>query len=262
MARPSSRQELIDYCLRALGEPVLEVNVDPDQIEDRVDEAFQYFTQYHSEGTDRRLVVVRITQDEIDNNYIFIPNNVIYIMNVLPAPSAFNSTNALFDVQYQMMMDATNRGYLLAGDLAYYEQMQQHLSLIDSKLNGTIQFAWNRYGNTLRLRGELGQDIKLGDFIVYEALIEIGPDPIDPNPNGYNSISNDTIYNNMFIKEYTTALIKQQWGQNLIKFEGMQLPGGITLNGRQIYDDATQEIKDLQERLRSEFEEPVDFFVG
>ena len=254
MARPSTRQELIDYCLRALGEPVLEINVDPDQIEDRVDQTIQYFIQYNADGIRRTYDVHTVTQTDLDNDYIAVDDDVVQVLRALPLGDIGNTSFNLFDASYQMMFDAVNKGFSIAGDMAYYEQMQQHLSLLDMKLNGSVQIHWNRYGNKLHVFGDMNDgDIAVGDKIVTEVYKEVRP-----GGTGINS----TIYDNMFIKEYLTALIKQQWGMNLIKFEGMQLPGGVTLNGRQIYDDAVGEIQALQERLRLEFEAPVDFFVG
>jgi hypothetical protein len=138
-----------------------------------------------------------------------------------------------------------------AGDLAYYEQMQQYLSLLDMKLNGHPQVQFSRRENRLYIFGDWADgDIKAGDYLVAE-VYQI----LDPN-------STTSIYNDMWLKEYTTALIKQQWGQNLIKFEGMQLPGGVIINGRQLYDDATSELERLRESIRLEHEMPADFFVG
>ena len=176
------------------------------------------------------------------------------MLRVLPLGDIGNTSFNMFDASYQMMFDAVNKGFSIAGDLAYYEQMQQHLSLLDMKLNGHVQFDWSRYNGKLYIFGDMNDgDIAVGDKIVTEVFKEVRP--------GSTGI-NTTIYDNMFIKEYTTALIKRQWGANLMKFEGMQLPGGVTLNGRQLFDDATQDIERLQERLRLEFEAPVDFFVG
>lgn len=254
MARPGSRQQLIDYCLRALGEPVLEVNVDPDQIEDRVDQALQYFRNYHSDGSQRLYYSYQITADDVSNKSVQLDDSILSVQQVLPLGDLANTSFNLFDVTYQLMFDLVNRGFS-AGDMSYYEQMQQHLSLLSMKLNGTVQTGYSRYRNELKLYGEFANDLEAGDWIVIECIAEI------PEPSDAVSIST-SIYDNLFIKEYTTALIKQQWGANLIKFEGMQLPGGITLNGRQLFEDAMQDIERLQERLRLEFEEPVDFFVG
>ena len=138
-----------------------------------------------------------------------------------------------------------------AGDLAYYEQMQQYLSLLDVKLNGHPQVQYQRKQNRLYIFGDFADnDIKEGEFIVAE-VYEI----VDPS-------THTSIFNDMWVKEYTTALIKQQWGSNLLKFEGMQLPGGVVLNGRQIFDDATTDIDKLRETIRMEHEMPPDFFVG
>ena len=138
-----------------------------------------------------------------------------------------------------------------AGDLAYYEQLQQYLSLLDMKLNGTPQVQFSRRENRLYIFGDFSDaDIQADEYLVAEVYTVLDPD------------TNISIYNDMWLKEYSTALIKQQWGQNLIKFEGMQLPGGVTLNGRQIYDDATQEITQLRETIKLEHEFPPDFFVG
>lgn len=254
MARPITRQGLVDYCLRALGEPVLEVNVDPDQIDDRVDQAIQYFLTYNSDGIERTYIPIQITPEVIREGFVPVGDDIVQVLRVMPLGALGNTALNMFDVTYQMMLDASRTGFLMGGDMAYFEQMQQHLSLLDMKLNGTPQFHWTRYNNRLNLFGDTNDgDMKVGDIIVVEAYIEVRPDGPNASP---------LIYDDMFIKEYTTALIKQQWGMNLIKFEGVQLPGGITLNGRQLYDDATADIERLQERLRLEFEAPVDFFVG
>ena len=138
-----------------------------------------------------------------------------------------------------------------AGDLAYYEQMQQYLSLLDMKLNGIPQVQFSRRQNRLYIFGDFADDdIQEDDYIIAEVYKIVDPS------------AHTSVFNDMWLKEYTTSLIKQQWGQNLIKFEGMQLPGGVTLNGRQIYDDATAEIERLRETIRLEHEMPVDFFVG
>ena len=187
MANPSSRQSLIDYCLRRLGDPVIEINVDIDQLEDRVDEALQYWQEYHSDATYRTYVSHLVGASDVTNEYVTVSNDVIYV----------------------------------------------------SKMN------------RLYLHGDFNdKDVQAGDYIVYEAYKTV------------DSSAHTKVWNDMWLKEYTTALIKQQWGSNLIKFEGMQLPGGVTLNGRQIFEDALQEIEKLREKIRMDFEMPADFFVG
>lgn len=251
MANPSSRATLIDYCKRRLGDPVVEINVDEDQLEDRVDEALQYYQEYHSDATLRTYLKHLVTADDVTNEYIPLNSNITYVGKLFPLASNFNQGRNFFDIKYQMMLNDMTSLIHFAGDLAYYEQMQQYLSLLDMKLNGHPQVQFSRRENRLYIFGDFADgDIKAGDYIVAE-VYQI----LDPN-------STTSIYNDMWLKEYTTALIKQQWGQNLIKFEGMQLPGGVIINGRQLYDDATSELERLRESIRLEHEMPADFFVG
>ena len=251
MAKPNSRQTFSDYCLRSLGAPVIEINVDEDQLEDRVDEALQYYQEFHSDATVRTYLKHLITATDVSNEYIPISSDIIFISKMFPLTSSFNTSRNFFDIKYQMMLNDIADLMNFAGDLAYYEQMQQYLSLLDMKLNGHPQVQFARRQNRLYIFGDFADnDIKAGDYIVAEVYTTVDPS------------THTSVFNDMFVKEYTTALIKQQWGTNLIKFDGMQLPGGVVLNGRQIYDDATGEIERLRENLRLEQELPPDFFVG
>tara|TARA_B100000424_G_scaffold257525_1_gene238523 strand:- start:1158 stop:1913 length:756 start_codon:yes stop_codon:yes gene_type:complete len=251
MANPTSRATLIDYCKRRLGDPVIEINVDEDQLEDRVDEALQYYQEYHSDATLRTYLKHQVTATDVSNEYISLSSNIIFVSKLFPISSSFNSSFNFFDIKYQMMLNDIADLQNFAGDLAYYEQMQQYLSLLDVKLNGHPQVQFQRKQNRLYIFGDFADnDIKEGEFIVAE-VYEI----VDPS-------THTSVFNDMWVKEYTTALIKQQWGSNLLKFEGMQLPGGVVLNGRQIFDDATTDIDKLRETIRMEHEMPPDFFVG
>ena len=250
MANPSSRQGLIDYCLRRLGDPVIEINVDEDQIEDRVDEALQYFREFHSEATYRGYIQHLLTADDITNKYVSISSDVQQVTKLFKLEQGLFSRN-MFSVKYQMHMnDIANMGSYV-GDLAYYEQVQQYLSLLDMRLNGTPQVEYVRKQNRLYIHGNFDDgDIKEGEYIVAEVYSII------------DGATHTAVWHDLWLKEYTTALIKHQWGANLIKFEGMQMPGGVTINGRQIYEDALQDIERLRERIRLEHELPADFFVG
>ena len=251
MAVPNSRATLIDYCKRRLGDPVIEVNVDEDQLEDRVDEALQYYQEFHSDATLRTYLKHQVTATDVSNEYIPIASNIIFVSKLFPVSSSFSSSVNFFDIKYQMRLNDLADLQRYAGDLAYYEQMQQYLSLLDMKLNGHPQVQFSRRENRLYIFGDFGdKDIQEGDFVIAEVYQIVDP------------TTNTSIFNDMWVKEYTTALIKQQWGANLIKFEGMQLPGGVMLNGRQIYDDATGDIERLRETIRMEHEFPPDFFIG
>lgn len=250
MANPSTRQGLIDYCLRRLGDPVIEINIDEDQLEDRVDEALQYFREYHSEATYRGYIQHLLTADDITNKYISISSNIQQVTKLFKLEQGLFSRN-MFSIKYQMHMNDIANMHSYIGDLAYYEQVMQYMSLLDMRLNGTPQVDYVRKQNRLYIHGNIEDgDIKEGEYLVAEVYSII-------NESDYTAVWND-----MWLKEYTTALIKQQWGSNLMKFEGMQLPGGVTLNGRQLYEDAVQELERLREKLRNDHELPVDFFVG
>ena len=251
MAAPNSRDTLIDYCKRRLGDPVIEINIDDEQVEDRIDEALQYYQEYHTDATVRTYLQHLVTATDVTNKYIPISTNTLFVSKVFPLSRTFGDNMNFFDIKYQMMLNDIADLQNFAGDLGYYEQLNQYLSMLDMKLNGHPQVTFSRHQDRLYLHGDFEtQDIKEGEYLVAEVYNIVDAD------------SHTSIYNDMWLKEYSTALIKQQWGANLIKFEGVMLPGGVTFNGRQLYDDATQEIQQLRERIRDEHDLPPDFFVG
>ena len=249
MAVPSSRQSLIDYCLRRLGQPVIEINVDTDQVEDRVDDALAMYREYHDDALVRVFLKHEVTQTDIDNGYISIAADIPFITKVFPLNPTYSNVN-MFDIRYQMMLASLGDFLQFAGGMAYYYQLEQYLDYLDMLLTGAPLVTFSRNQNRLYLHGNFeDKDVIAGQFILMEAYQEV-------DASTYN------VWNDIFVRDYTTQLIKQQWGSNLIKFEGMQLPGGVTMNGRQLYDDATQEMQRLEEKLRLEYERPVDFFMG
>jgi len=251
MANPTSRTTLIDYCKRRLGDPVIEINVDPEQIEDRVDEAIQYYQEYNSDATLRHYLKHQVTSSDITNGYIPISSDIIFVSKMFSLASNDSISRNFFSFKYQMMLKNVPDLVNFAGELGYYEQLQQYLGLLDMRLSGTPQIQFQRKMNRLYLFGDFeDKDVLEDEYLIAEVYTIV-----DPN-------THTAIYNDMWLKEYTTALIKEQWGQNLIKFDNMQLPGGVVLNGRQIYDDAKGEIDALRERIRLEHEMPPDFFVG
>lgn len=248
MAVPNSRQTLIDYCLRTLGEPVLEVNIDEDQLSDRIDEALQFYQEYHSDAIYKVYHKHQITAADISNEYISIPDAITTVQRIFPLNDENSSIN-MFDARYQIhlndIFDLRN-----AGALSNYYQTQQYMSTIDLLLNGTEQVRFNRHMNRLYIDADWGEDLKENDYVIVDAYRIVDPD------------THTDVYNDMFLKRYAVALIKKQWGANLIKFEGMQLPGGVTLNGRQLYDDAVTEIAAIEEQMQLKYEMPPDFFMG
>lgn len=253
MATPNTRDEFIDYCLRALGHPVLEINVADEQLEDRIDEALQYFREYHPDGRRRFYVKHQITQTDIDNRYIDLTTDVLTVVRMFPIDQVSSSTN-FFDIKYQMMLNDITDLNNYAGDIAYYEQMQQHLSLLDMKLSGHPQITFDRQAQRVYFEHNKA-DFTVDHYVIFEVYGDYDPD------TGTTSDLN-SLWNHKFLKEYGTALIKRQWGQNMSKFEGMQLPGGVTISGRQIYDDAMQEIETILQKFREEQDVGPMFFMG
>lgn len=251
MATPNSRQSLIDYCLRRLGAPVIEINVDPDQIEDKVDDALSKYWDYHSEGTLRTYLKHQVTQTDITNGYITLNPSIIYVARVLPISNGVGASRSFFDVRYQTALNDITDMQSYIGDLAYYQQIQQYLTTLDMVMNGVPQVQFSRRMNRLYFWGDFNDgDVLVNDFIIVEVYEKVSPDT-------YTSIYNDT-----FMKDYTSALIKQQWGANLKKFENMQLPGGVTINGQILYDEATIAIDKILEDMRLGHEMPINFYVG
>ena len=249
MAVPNSRDTLIDYCLRALGAPVIEINVDDDQISDRVDEALQFYQHYHADAIEKVFLKHQVTQTDINNKYITIPNLVTEVVRVLPIRDTISSNN-LFDIKYQMHLnDMFSLGYM--GSLLEYSMAQEYLQTLDILIDSDSKFAqFDKHRNRLEIHMKWDEEVAVNDFLVVEAYRIIDPETFNE------------VYNDYYLKKYLTALIKRQWGANLLKFEGMQMPGGVTFNGRQLFDDANEELQRLEEEVRLNWEEPVDFYTG
>ena len=252
MATPNTRQEFIDYCLRSLGAPVIEINVDDEQLEDRVDEGLQWFREHHPDGSRRHYLSFQLTQTIIDNGYLDLGTaSISTVVRMFPINTVSQTTN-FFDIKYQMMLNDVTDLNNYAGDIAYYEQMQQHLSLLDMKLSGVPEITHDRQNN--RVYFYLSDEkLSVGDYIVLEVYGIRTPN----DNNEYNSL-----WNHKFLKEYTTAIIKRQWVTNLLKFDGMTLPGGVQINGRSIFEDANNELEQIRTRFREEEDVGPIFFAG
>ena len=316
----STRSGLKDYALRALGAPVLEINVDDDQIEDRIDEALDYWKLYHYEGVEQiylkqqiraseivlttsvaanfrlaeritgatsgataevcqessrtssgTLLLVRnisgtftageaitgansgtnattstITLREYDNRYIEVPDYVWGVTKILSAGQASSSKN-IFDLQYQLRLNDLYD--LTSTSLIYYKTVMSHLALLDLELNGHQGFRFNRLNGRLYLDANWATDFILGDYIIVQSYRAMDP------------TTWSKVYNEPWLKHYVTALFKKQWATNIKKFSGIQLPGGVTLDGDKLYDEATTEIKELEDELQNK-SAPLDFFMG
>jgi hypothetical protein len=319
----TTRQELKDYCLRRLGFPVIEINVDDDQVEDRIQDAIDYWNEYHFDGVERIFLKEQIEASTLKLatptantftvkerivgetsgaradvhavagtdllkirkvNGVFVDGEtitgvesgisaslaatdaytiknwtsgefevsdavtgVIRIFNLGTAGGVRTSTN-IFDVVYQFRLNDMYN--LLSSDLIYYSQVKTHLELLDMMFSGIRTIRFNRKQNKISVDVNMNDVFVEGDYVVFEVYRVL-------NPADWSKV-----YNDMFIKRYATALIKRQWGSNMSKFDGMQLPGGVVMNGTKIYQEAVDEIMKLEEEMQSRYELPPDFFVG
>jgi len=282
MAQPSTRQELIDYCKRKLGAPVLEINVADEQIDDLVDDAVQFFQERHFDGVYPTFFKYQITQDDIDrgrgrdennspvgiattttttsivgsqttftftenSNYLQIPPSVIGVNKIFRFDSANTITNNMFSVKYQLFLNDIY--YWGTTELLSYAMVKTYLEDLDFLLNTQKQIRFNKRQDRLYLDIDWSS-VRVGQYIVIDCYAVL-------DPNDYSRVWNDS-----FIKPYLTSLIKRQWGQNMMKFTGVKLPGGVELNGRQMYDDAQKEIDLLMERMSSTYELPPFDMIG
>jgi len=247
MAKPTTRATLQDYCLRNLGAPVIEINVDEDQLEDRTDEALQFYQEYHSDGVIREYLKHELTATDITNNYITVADSVTNVVRMLKITGTTGSS--LFDMGYHMRLNDIFMLQGLGAQTQEYIQSQQKLSLIDHRLNSEEHIRFSRHMNRVHMDEGFG-DLEAGDYIVLEVNTILAPDTYTD------------VYNDHYLKKYLTALLKKQWGSNMMKFDGFQLPGGITMNGRQMFEDAIEEIRELEEECRLSWAMPDNFLMG
>ena len=246
MSRPTSKATFKEHCLRRLGKPVIEINVDEDQLDDRVDEALDYYADYHFDGFEHTYYKHQVTDTDKTNKYITLPDNIIGVVDLFDIGDA-TSTNNLFNVRYQI---ALNDLYDLSRyELVPYYMNFQNIRMIEEILVGKQRLRFNRHLNQLHI--DMGWDrLNTGDFIVCKAYKVIDPDT-------YTDVWKDR-----WLLRYAACLIQLQWGSNLTKFEGMQLPGGVQFNGAKLYDDAFAERQQLEEEIQSNYVYPPEDMVG
>ena len=304
MAKPTTRATFKDYCLRRLGHPVIQINVDDDQVEDRIDDALQFFEDYHFDGCEKIYMKHQFTQADIDRRWIYVPDPVIFVMSVQGFDDSNSSIN-MFDLRYQLRLhdlyDFTSVSYVS------YEITMQHIRSLNLLFSGTPQFRFNRKQNKIFLDIDWTQDLLVGDYVIVECYRALKPDTstltgtvtatttsktvtgtgtvfdqqilegdviniagqevqvdkiLSPTTltlvnaigsnvtNGNITVTGTSdVWDDRFLKKYATALLKQQWGTNLKKFGNIMMPGGVTLNGKEIWDEATLEIKEVEEDI-------------
>jgi hypothetical protein len=247
MAKLTSRQDLKEYCLKKLGSPVVEINVADEQIEDRIDDAFQFYREYHYDAVELVYLKHQFTDEEIGKQYVEMNDLVVGVNRILPFTARSRGVD-IFDIRYQILINDLYS--LMSTDLIYYTMVKTQLELINNLLVGEKPIRFNRHMNRLYLDMDWAADVRAGEYVIIECYRILDPETYTD------------VYDDMFLKRYATALIKRQWGTNLKKFEGVQLPGGVTLSGQQLYTEAEQEIQQIEQEIQSKFELPVDMFIG
>ena len=271
MAIPTTKATFKSYCLRALGFGVIDINVSDDQVDDRIDEALQYFAQYHYDGIEKMYLKYQITQadvtrgasntittatDTIDssitasfgegNGFIPMPSSVVSVIQIFPFDNS--STNNMFDIRYQLRL---NDLYDFSStSIIHYQMTMQHLDFLSHILVGEKPVRFNQHQNRLYVDMDWTNDVSVGDYLIIECYRKIDP------------ASYADIFDDIYLKRYATALIKRQWGANLSKFNGVAMLGGVTMNGEAIYSQAIDELNRLEEQIQLSFETPIDYMVG
>lgn len=250
MAKVSSRQDLKDYCFRRLGYPVVEINVDDAQVEDRIDDAIELFTEYHFDGVEPQYLKHQITQEDIDNQYLnmdLVDERVVSVTRCFQFGQ--NTSGNLFNVKYQI---ALNDFYGLRNpvSLQNYDITMRHLEMLEDILTPEKKVRFNRVTNRLYLDMKWDEEVNVGDWLVFDSYVAVNPEVFRE------------FYNDRFLKEYATVLIKKQWATNLSKFEGLQLPGGVQFNAQQMMSEANEEKNRLEEEMSLKYELPPDFMTG
>ena len=318
MAKPTTRATFKDYCLRRLGHPVIQINVDDDQVEDRIDDALQFFEDYHFDGCEQMYLKHQITQADIDRRWIYCPDPVIFVTGIIPFDQSSSSVN-MFDLRYQLRLhdlyDFTSVSYVS------YEITMQHIRTLNLLFSGTPLFRFNRKQNRIFLDIDWSRDLQVGQYVVVECYRAMRPDTVTLTGTITGTTSNNTltgtgtifdqeviendiitlssgqevqirtinsptsitianslttnitantatkagvtdVWNDKFLKNYATAKIKYQWGTNLSKFAGIQMPGGVTLDGPRIMQEAQVELDKLEEEMYTISSMPSEIFVG
>lgn len=247
MAVPTTRAEFKEYCLRALGKPVIEINVDDDQVEDRIDESLRYYWDYHFDGTEKVYYKHAITSQDKSNKYITLPENIIGAVRVFPIGDPSIRSDDLFNIRYQI---ALNDLYTLtAYSMIPYYMAMQHLALISEFLVGQQPIRYSRHRDRLYVDTKW-DNYNVGDYLLVEAYEVLDPDTFSE------------VWSDRWLQNYCTQKIKYQWGSNLTKFTGMQLPGGIQFNGEKIFEDAKEEIAKMEADMINNYSLPVADMIG
>lgn len=245
----TTRADFAEYCLRKLGKPVIRINVSQSQVDDRIDDAIQAWNDKHYDGTEKSWIGYALTEQDILNGYITLPSDIMTVDQMIPMSTIYkeHGTDSLFSYRYQYMLQ--NLSPFQPLDMLNYYMTITNLQDVNDMINTTERFEFTKHKSKLMIYRGL-ETSKVGEVITFHVFKKINPE-VTPDA-----------WNDKWLKRYATALIKQNFGQNMKKHGEIQMLGGVSVNGQQIFDEATAEITDLEEDLRSTYEEPIDFFMG
>jgi hypothetical protein len=247
MSVPTTRTEFAEFCLRKLGKPVLEINVDEDQVDDRIDEALKYYYDFHFDGTELLYYKHQINANNVSQKYITLPENIIGAVRIFRLGDSLAGGGDMFNIRYQI---ALNDLYTLTSvSMVPYYMTMQHLALLSELLVGERPIRYNRHVNKLYVDTDWNT-LNIGEYLLVEAYSVVDP------------ATYPDVFGDRWLQEYATALIKQQWGTNMKKFDGMQLPGGVTMNGQKIYDEATDQIEKMRQEMSTTYSLPTYDMIG
>jgi hypothetical protein len=247
MARPTTREQFKEHCLRRLGKPVIDINVDDEQLEDRIDEAIDYWTDYHYDGTEHTYLKHQLTQEDINNKYITVPESVKGIVRIFDLGSSVGASS-LFNIRYEIHL---NELYdFSSASITPYYMAKQHINMLHDIFTGKKPIRYNRHTDKLFIDLDWDADVTAGKYLVIECYLGVDGDTYPD------------MWSDRWLIAYCTQLFKRQWGTNMKKFGGIQLPGGITLNGEQVYQEAVDEIRRMEEEMISYNSAPLTNLIG
>lgn len=246
-SKPANKEELKDFCLRQLGWPVIQINVDDVQVEDAVELAFEYWNEFHFDGTERTYVKHQVTQEDKDRGWFQLSDQIIGAVRIFPV-GGNDKAMGMFDLRYQLRLN--DLWDLSSSSYTNYSLTMQHLRTLDMLFSGETPIRFNKVNSRIYVDQAWATDVDVGEWMIVEAMVITDPD-------AYTRVWNDRM-----LKKLTTAYVKKQWGNNMKKFGGMQLPGGITMNGQQIFEEAVNEIAAAEKEIRDTYEQPPTFLVG
>ena len=247
MAKITSREQFKEYILRRLGSPVIDINVDDEQIEDRIDDALLKYRDYHFDGMQHVYYPYQLTQTDINNRYVTLPEDFVGVTRIFDINDSYGAMN-LFNIRYQLHLNELFN--ISSVSVTPYVVAMRHIEFLEEVFVGKKPIRYNRNTDKLYIDMAWDDDTVAGQYIMIDGYREVNP---EENPD---------VWDEPWLRQYATQLVKRQWGEHLKLYEGMNLPGGITFNGQKIWDEAQEEIQKLEDTVINDYSLPVTDMIG